>query len=94
MNLLTNWCRSMDFQFVINLGGAAALGVGGWFARQLWDSVKELKNDVVSLRLNMSEQYVKKSEVDGFRADMDKRFDRIESLFDKMFERLDNKVDK
>jgi hypothetical protein len=84
----------MDFQFIINLGGAAALGVGGWFARQLWDSVKELKNDVVSLRLNMSEQYVKKSEVDGFRADMDKRFDRIESLFDKMFERLDNKVDK
>ena len=84
----------MDFQFIINLSGAAALGVGGWFARQLWDSVKELKNDVVSLRLNMSEQYVKKSEVDGFRADMDKRFDRIESLFDKMFERLDNKVDK
>ena len=94
MNLLTNWCRSMDFQFVINLGGAAALGVGGWFARQLWDSVKELKSDVVSLRLHMSEQYVKKSEVDGFRADMDKRFDRIESLFDKMFERLDGKVDK
>lgn len=84
----------MDFQLIINLGGAAALGVGGWFARQLWDSVKELKNDVASIRLHMSESYVKKSEVDNFRQDMDKRFDRIESLFDKMFERLDNKVDK
>jgi hypothetical protein len=42
----------------------------------------------------MSENYVKKSEVDSFRADMDKRFDRIEMLLDKLYERLDNKVDK
>jgi hypothetical protein len=84
----------MDFQFIINLGGATAIGVGGWFARQLWDSVKELKNDVVSLRLSMSESYVKKSEVDGFRADMDKRFDRIEMLLDKLYDKLDSKVDK
>jgi hypothetical protein len=66
----------------------------GWFARQLWDSVKELKNDISSIRLHMSENYVKKSEVDSFRADMDKRFDRIEMLLDKLYERLDNKVDK
>ena len=84
----------MDFQFIINLSGAAALGVMGWFARQLWDSVKELKNDVASIRLHMSENYVKKSEVDSFRSDMDKRFDRIEMLLDKLYERLDNKVDK
>ena len=66
----------------------------GWFARQLWDSVKELKEDVSAIRLHVSENYVKKSEVEGFRADMDKRFDRIEVLLDKLFERLDNKVDK
>jgi len=84
----------MDFQFIINLVGAAALGVGGWFARQLWDSVKELKNDVAAIRLHMSENYVKKSEVDGFRADMDKRFDRIELLLDRLYEKLDSKVDK
>lgn len=84
----------MDFQFIINLGGATALGVMGWFARQLWDSVKELKNDVSSIRLHMSENYVKKSEVEGFRADMDKRFDRIEVLLDKLYEKMDGKVDK
>jgi hypothetical protein len=84
----------MDFQFMINLGVVTAIGVGGWFARQLWDSVKELKNDISSIRLHMSESYVKKSEVDGFRADMDKRFDRIEVLLDKLYERLDGKVDK
>jgi hypothetical protein len=84
----------MDFQFIINLGGAAALGVMGWFARQLWDSVKELKNDISGIRLHMSENYVKKSEVDGFRQEMDKRFDRIEVLLDKLYEKLDGKVDK
>jgi hypothetical protein len=84
----------MDFQFMINLVGAAALGVGGWFARQLWDSVKELKNDIAGIRLHMSENYVKKSEVDSFRADMDKRFDRIEMLLDKLYDKLDSKVDK
>ena len=55
----------MDFQFIINLGGAAALGVMGWFARQLWDSVKELKREVSDMRLHVSDNYVKKSEVDG-----------------------------
>jgi hypothetical protein len=84
----------MDFQFIINLSGAAALGVMGWFARQLWDSVKELKNDIASIRLHMSENYVKKSEVDSFRADMDKRFDRIEMLLDRLYEKMDSKADK
>jgi hypothetical protein len=84
----------MDFQFIINLSGAAALGVGGWFARQLWDSVKELKNDIAGIRLHMSESYVKKSEVDSFKQDMDKRFDRVEMLLDRLFDRLDQKVDK
>ena len=84
----------MDWQTIINIGAGSLLTVGGWFARQLWDSVKELKTDLVNIRLHMSENYVKKSEVDSFRSDMDRRFDRIESLFDKMFERLDQKADK
>ncbi len=66
----------------------------GWFARQLWDSVKDLREDISAIRLHVSENYVKKSEVEGFRADMDKRFDRIELLLDKLYEKLDSKVDK
>jgi hypothetical protein len=84
----------MDWQYFINLGGLSALAVGGWFARQLWDSVKELNSDIAAIRLHVSENYVKKSEVDTFRQDMDKRFDRIEVLLDKLYERLDSKVDK
>jgi hypothetical protein len=84
----------MEWQTIINISAGTLLGVGGWFARQLWDSVKELKTDVSAIRLHMSEVYVKKSEVENFRADMDKRFDRIEVLLDKLFEKLDGKVDK
>ena len=84
----------MDWQTIINISAGALLGVVGWFARQLWDSVKELKTDVSAIRLHMSENYVKKSEVENFKADMDKRFDRIEVLLDKLFEKLEGKVDK
>ena len=84
----------MDWQTIINIGAGALLGVGGWFARQLWDSVKELKTDISQIRLHMSENYVKKSDVENFKFDMDKRFDRIEVLLDKLFEKLDGKVDK
>jgi hypothetical protein len=84
----------MDWQYLINLGAGALLAVGGWFCRQLWDAVDKLKNDIGRLELHMSESYVKKSEVENLRADMDKRFDRIEMLLDRLFDKLDSKVDK
>ena len=84
----------MDWQNLINIAGGAALAVVGWFARQLWDSVKELKADIGDLRLHVSETYVKKSEMETLEAQMDKRFDRIELLLDRLYEKLDSKVDK
>jgi hypothetical protein len=84
----------MDWQIIINIGAGGLLTIGGWFARQLWDSVKELRKEVADMRLHVSEKYVKKADVENFRSDMDKRFDRIEVLLDKLYERLDQKVDK
>lgn len=84
----------MDWQIIINIGAGGLLTIGGWFARQLWDSVKELRKEMSDMRLHVSDAYVKKSEVEGFRADMDKRFDRIEMLLDKLYERIDGKADK
>ena len=84
----------MDWQSFINFAGGAALSVMGWFARQLWDAVKELKADLNKLELSISDNYVKKSELQSLKADMDKRFDRIEMLIDKVAEKLDNKADR
>jgi hypothetical protein len=84
----------MDWQNLINITGGTALAVAGWFARQLWDSVKELKADIADLRLHMSESYVKKSEVDTLRGDMDKRFDRLEQMIARLYDKIDAKADK
>jgi hypothetical protein len=56
--------------------------------------VDALQSDISRIELHLSENYVKKSEVDSFRTDMDKRFDRIEVLLDKLYDKLDGKVDK
>ena len=84
----------MDWQNIINFGGGTALAVAGWFARQLWDSVKELKADIADLRLHMSETYVKKSEIETLRGEMDKRFDRLEQMIARLYDKIDAKADK
>lgn len=84
----------MDWQNLINIGAGAALAVIGWFARQLWDSVKELKADIGNLRLHVSETYVKKSEVETLEHQMDKRFDRVEQLIARLYDKIDEKADK
>jgi hypothetical protein len=77
----------MDFQFFFNTILGAALMVIGWFARQLWDATQKLKDDVSDLELNMSENYVKK-------VDIQARFDKIETILERLFDKLDSKKDK
>lgn len=94
MGACTNSGVIMDWQNLINIAGGAALAVVGWFARQLWDSVKELKSDIGELRLHVSDVYVKKSEMETLEAQMDKRFDRVEQMIVKLYDKIDSKVDK
>ena len=77
----------MDLQTLINFGAASVLTVIGWFARQLWDAVDKLKNDVKSIEIALPTNYVRKD-------DMECRFDRIEAMLTRVFEKLDNKADK
>ena len=77
----------MDLQHFINFIGGAILSVLGWFARQLWDAVKELRADLHTLEVNLPENYVK-------RSDLDKRMDHIEDMFQRIYDKLDNKADK
>ena len=67
------------------------LGIGmtvvGWFARELWGAVKELKADLAALREDLPKEYVAK---DDYREDIKE----IKLLLAKIFEKLDAKVDK
>ena len=77
----------MDFNFILNIILGSALAIGGWFVRQMWDAVQKLKDDLKKIEVDMPTHYVRKDE-------MAARFDRIEDLLDKLYEKLDNKVDK
>jgi len=84
----------MDWQYFINVGAGAALSVLGWFARQLWDAVKTLQNDLNRLELSISDNYIKKTDVTNMKTEINTRFDRIEQLIDRVYGKLDNKADK
>lgn len=77
----------MDWQHIINLTGGAALAAIGWFARQLWDAVQNLKSDMSRLELSISDNYVKKDDFkDGIK--------ELKDMLGKIFDKLDNKADR
>lgn len=88
----------MEWQTVINIGGGSLLAALGWFAREIWDAVKELRRDVHQIERNLPEVYARKDEMrDSFkemRTDMNHGFHKIESMISQLFDRLNNKVDK
>lgn len=73
----------MDFQTVINVGAGASLAVMGWFARELWGAVKELRTDLSRLREELARDYITKGD---FR-------DAMREIRD-VLERIENKLDK
>lgn len=77
----------MDKQDLINLAFGAASSVLGWFARELWSAVKELKSDLSKLREELPRIYVVR---DDYKTDIRE----IKEMLTKLFDRLDNKADK
>jgi hypothetical protein len=77
----------MENQQFINLFFGVGLTVMGWFARELWAAVKELKADLAKLREDLPKEYVAK---DDYREDIRE----IKTLLAKIFEKLENKADK
>ena len=79
------------WQSVINVIGGALLAAIGWFCREIWDSVKLLREDVHRIEINLPESYIKRSEIE-FRLDkIDQRFEKLDAHITKLFERLDSK---
>lgn len=77
----------MEFQSIFNIFLGVGLTAIGWFARELWDATQNLKKDVQKLELNVSENYVKK-------VDITARFDKIEAILERLFDKLESKADK
>ena len=77
----------MDWQNVINFSGAALLAAIGWWCREIWDSVKSLRADIRKIEVDLPTNYVR-------RIDIDARLDKIDSVLERIFDKLDDKVDK
>lgn len=77
----------MDTQTVINvLGGIVMAGVG-WAARELWGAVKALRADLQKLEVALPTNYVTKT-------DFHDTMKHIESMFQRIYDKLDGKADK
>jgi len=77
----------MDNQQLLNIGLSTVMVVIGWFARELWAAVKELKMDLSKMREDLPKVYLAK---DDYKSDLKD----IRDMLGKIFDKLDNKQDK
>jgi hypothetical protein len=77
----------MDWQLLFNLIGTAVMATIGWFARQLWDSVQDLKDDIKNIEVDLPTNYVR-------RVDIESQFNKLEASLQRILDKLDQKADK
>ena len=73
-----------EFLNYILLAGFAILG---WFAREMWSAVKDLRLDLMSLKDYVAQNYTRKDDFREFRSELLSFLQRIE-------DKLDSKQDK
>ena len=52
----------MDLQAVYNIGLGTIVAGMGWFARELWGAVSELRRDVKQIEIDLPSNYLRKDE--------------------------------
>ena len=72
----------METQSIFNIIGGAAVAAGGWFAREIWGAVKELRKDLHELEIDLPKSYVSKN-------DLDKRMEHIEAMFQRIYDKIE-----
>ena len=77
----------MDMPELFNSASPIICGVLGWFCRELWTAVQELKTDLAKLREELPTRYVSKDDFSDRWNEVLKSLHRIEN-------KLDAKVDK
>jgi len=77
----------MEAQTLINVLFGILMGCGGWFMNELWRAGKELRVDLHQIESDLPKEYV-------LKVDLDKRMAHIEMMFQRIYDKLDNKADK
>ena len=72
---------------MFNFIGGAILVAVGWWCKEIWDSVKTLKEDIKAIEIDLPKHYVSK-------ADIESRLDKIDATLERIFDKLESKADK
>ena len=76
----------MDLQQIFNVFIPIVCAVLGWFCRELWTAVQELKNDVAKLREDLPSKYVSKEDFNDRWMEVLKSLHRLEDKIDRVVE--------
>ena len=77
----------METQTLINAGLGIILTGIGWFARQIWEANQKLQEDLHKIEVDLPKSYVQKS-------DYSETMKRIEIMFERIFDKLEQKADR
>jgi uncharacterized coiled-coil DUF342 family protein len=77
----------VTLQDLLNLIGGIGLTALGWFARELWTAVKELKTDLAKLREELPKTYAQ-------RDDVKDDFKEVKQMLTDIYQELRKKADK
>lgn len=81
----------MNLQDIVNMLAGLSFTVLGWFARVLWQAVKDLEKDLAKLREELPKTYLPKHEFTAVFTDLAKE---MRENFTRLFDKLDGKADK
>lgn len=88
----------MEWQTVINFVLGGVIGLIGWFAREIWDAIKELRKEIKQLDNKMHQDFVRRDDfrdaMQEHKRDMQEGFKEVKDLIGGLFKRLENKADK
>ena len=76
----------MNLQDLFNTFIPIVCAVLGWFCRELWTAVQELKNDVAKLREDLPSKYVSKEDFNDRWNEVLKSLHRLEDKLDRVVE--------
>lgn len=94
-----------EYQSIINFLLGIGMAVGGWFGRQVWEGMKELRGDIKSLEVSMPTTYVNKSDFQLYiqrqdaeahknHSEVMQKLDSIDAKFNRVYDKLESKADK
>ena len=77
----------MEFQTILNLVLGSLTAILGWFGREMYSAVSQLKDDLYKFREEVAKEYIPKSEFNIFRDELFTTLRRIEDKLEKKSDR-------